>query len=502
MMAKPRVLVDLAFGHASMGFSGIPQDTRLLFAGLTKAETIDVIGMIWAFHAPWRGKPLTRLEEQAVFLGPFLRSKGVNYGIIRKALRTISPNLSQLYDRATMNFKHSYDIFPLRPELSKDLIWRNYFASTVDPSRKSDVMAEDFVISDLGLTRVLNSAFGSSLGNRIRPLALDTKGYDFVLFQDARNVRVNPGTTKIARYHDAIPVFDSDTMGDEWPVRVHLRSVKACADDSIFVCNSPSSLDELGRISPQAASKARVIPYFVPKLTPLETTARQMREIVNLRFSGALFPEERTSQFERLKKTRIDRWFGSENRDGPVPQYLMTLSTIEPRKNIPGLIGAWQRLREKHPNLRLLIVGKPGWEYENSLAAMRPFVIQGDILHLEKVAQRELRYLYSAASCFVFPSFSEGFGLPPVEAMQCRCPVVVSDIPAHRYMAGDAALFCDPYDRSDIAGKIEAALTPEIGAELRDKGLKNAARFTEDAVLPLWDDLFSQHHPARKGQAA
>jgi glycosyltransferase involved in cell wall biosynthesis len=81
--------------------------------------------------------------------------------------------------------------------------------------------------------------------------------------------------------------------------------------------------------------------------------------------------------------------------------------------------------------------------------------------------------------------------------MQCGCPVVVSDIPAHRYMGGDAALYCDPYDRADIAKKIDQVLSGDVPNDLRERGYKNAQRFTEQALLPLWEELFES---ARKNK--
>jgi glycosyltransferase involved in cell wall biosynthesis len=117
-------------------------------------------------------------------------------------------------------------------------------------------------------------------------------------------------------------------------------------------------------------------------------------------------------------------------------------------------------------------------------------------LHLEKVAQHELGYLYSAASCFAFPSFAEGFGLPPTEAMQCGCPVVVSDIPAHRYAAGEAALYCDPYDEEDMAATMAHVLDDANRTkvqELVERGYRNAERFSQENILPMWEEFFNSN---------
>ena len=119
----------------------------------------------------------------------------------------------------------------------------------------------------------------------------------------------------------------------------------------------------------------------------------------------------------------------------------------------------------------------------------------GQLLHLEKVSQDELGCWYSAARCFAFLSFAEGFGLPPIEAMQCDCPVLVSGIAAHRYSAGDAAIYCDPYNGGEIMAKLDFLTRDENRGEIDAmvaRGRANAARFTIEQVLPLWEELFAR----------
>ena len=91
-----------------------------------------------------------------------------------------------------------------------------------------------------------------------------------------------------------------------------------------------------------------------------------------------------------------------------------------------------------------MIVGSPGWKYEPILDAMRNLIERGELVHLEKVPSEEMRVLYTHAEAFVFPSNYEGFGFPPLEAMQCGAPVIASDIATHRWVLGDAALVLQP----------------------------------------------------------
>jgi glycosyltransferase involved in cell wall biosynthesis len=87
--------------------------------------------------------------------------------------------------------------------------------------------------------------------------------------------------------------------------------------------------------------------------------------------------------------------------------------------------------------------------------------------------------IYRSAFCLVYPSFYESSGLPPVEAMACRCPVIASDIPVLVERCGEAALYCDPKEPADIARKIEALLDdPTLRASLIEKGVARAGEFT------------------------
>lgn len=482
MDKKKKILLDLCLAHRSFGFSGIPQDTRFLFDRLGLSNDLIVDGLIWSRIGPWHGSPPKSLEEQAVFLGVHLDAPQSHW--ISRVVGRISARLGDGLERFVLSRKSRYDLYDLDNRQLKEIVWRDFLASTVEPGQRSKLLDRAYKLSTMGLRTV-----GDAAVFNLKAVPLDTKGYDFAIFQDSRKISVSSGTQKVIRYHDGLPVFASDTMKNGYHSQAHAKAIRDCAKDSLYVCNSPSAVSDLKAISPYAAERATVIPYFVPPMERLKTTREQLDDIAITRISSSTLPDGKGAS----RQQTIDRWFSAAKDGNDIPQYIMTLSTIEPRKNIPALISAWQQLRERQRDLRLLIVGKPGWEFKNTLKAMQPFVEQGLILHLEGVAQRELRYLYSASSCFVFPSFAEGFGLPPVEAMQSGCPVVASDIPAHRYMAGDAALFVDPYDHGDIAEKIGKALTADVAADLRQRGYKNAERFTVEAVLPQWEAFFEKH---------
>jgi glycosyltransferase involved in cell wall biosynthesis len=129
---------------------------------------------------------------------------------------------------------------------------------------------------------------------------------------------------------------------------------------------------------------------------------------------------------------------------------------------------------------------------------MRTLVEQGALVHLENVAADELRTLYAHAEAFVFPSFAEGFGYPPVEAMAAGTPVIASDIPTHRWVLGDAALYCDPYDASSTAAAIHRVVagdeSPALRAQLIARGHVRARQYALDHCAAQWLNLLDRLH--------
>jgi len=158
-------------------------------------------------------------------------------------------------------------------------------------------------------------------------------------------------------------------------------------------------------------------------------------------------------------------------------EYILTVSSLEPRKNFRNLILAFNRLKFRS-NVKLIIVGS-----ENRIFADLTLrnLIQGDdrIIMTGYVSDKDLSGLYRHAMLLVYPSLYEGFGLPPLEAMACGCPVVVSSAASLPEVCGDAAFYVDPYDVDDIAKGIYKVLTDEkLQRELRQKGLERVKLFS------------------------
>jgi glycosyltransferase involved in cell wall biosynthesis len=146
--------------------------------------------------------------------------------------------------------------------------------------------------------------------------------------------------------------------------------------------------------------------------------------------------------------------------------YVLAVSTLEPRKNLPRLLDAFERARLN--GLRLFVAGAPGW------GGVR---VDGDgVRWLGEVGDEELARLYRGARCVAYVSLYEGFGLPVLEAMACGAPVVAARTDAAEEVAGDAAVLVDPLDPDAIAAGLAEAV--DRRDELRARGLERAAGFS------------------------
>jgi glycosyltransferase involved in cell wall biosynthesis len=161
--------------------------------------------------------------------------------------------------------------------------------------------------------------------------------------------------------------------------------------------------------------------------------------------------------------------------------YILSVGSIQPRKNLTRLVAAYARLRRERAEgklPRLVIVGKQAWLYDETLRAIEEQGI-GDLTVLTGyVPDADLPALYSGAVCFVYPSYFEGFGLPPLEAMQCGAPVIAGNRTSLPEVVGEAGLLVDPFDEAAIAAAIARLIDDsDLRAELRVKGLERARMF-------------------------
>lgn len=479
MSKKHSVLVDLCLAHKTKGFSGIPQDARIMFSSLSHSPLLDVTGWIYGVNMGRAPKNLEQLVPQALLLGYILNGVETE-NLLLSRLGVVSKIYKKLKVLGSV-CKRKYRNYPLHRGMGFEVIWRSFFQNTIPYSEFDILSQKKYAVTDLSLHRL-------NLG--IIPVSVDLGQQDFVLFQDSRVAKFPRNTTSLIRYHDGIPVFSPDTVNVPRCTISHYKAIKRCEKKAIYICNSPSAQDDLSKISKVAAERSRVIPYVIPQLSCKKVKYFSFVDIIQSNVSSSTLGH-------CLKRDVIQKWLENGKTQNEIPEFIMTLSTLEPRKNHLSLIEAWQKLRHaSNKGIKLLVVGSPGWRFESIVEAMKPHVAQGQLLHLEKVPQEGLPYLYSAAKCFVFPSFAEGFGLPPCEAMQCGCPVAVSDIKAHRYSCGEGALYFSPYDTDELMTILHkltiAGQSESIRKRLIEKGLENVKRFKRETVLPQWEALFDE----------
>ena len=173
----------------------------------------------------------------------------------------------------------------------------------------------------------------------------------------------------------------------------------------------------------------------------------------------------RTFNFQIYKKYNIQK-----------QKYILSVATLNRRKNIPELIKAFESITDKYPDIKLVLVGGMGNE-KRELLTKHPNVIFTGYIHDE-----DLPSLYKNALLYVFPSLYEGFGIPLIEAQYSNCPVLCSDIPVFQEVAGNGAEFCTP-DSNGIAAKLEYLINNEQRRlELISLGQENVKRFSIENI--------------------
>jgi len=172
--------------------------------------------------------------------------------------------------------------------------------------------------------------------------------------------------------------------------------------------------------------------------------------------------------------------------------FLLFVGNVKPHKNLKNLLLAITDI-----DVNLVIVGKKDGFItgdKNIWNIIKSNNLENRVFFTGYVEDEDIPVIYNLAKAFVFPSLYEGFGLPPLEAQACGCPVIVSNVASLPEVCGDSALYCDPYDVKDIRDKIETLIRDEeLQEELRRKGFENVKRFSWEKsarkVIKVIEDL-------------
>lgn len=165
-------------------------------------------------------------------------------------------------------------------------------------------------------------------------------------------------------------------------------------------------------------------------------------------------------------------------RRGLVPgNYILTVGRLEPRKNHLNLLAAYSKLGKTVPDL--VIAGQPDYSFKEIYEQTESLGLKGRVKFLENVGDDDLPALYRHAALFVYPSWAEGFGIPPLEAMASGVPVISSNTTSLAELATGAALTIDPGDISQIAEAMKGVLgSADMRVKLRKDGLLRAGEYS------------------------
>ena len=179
--------------------------------------------------------------------------------------------------------------------------------------------------------------------------------------------------------------------------------------------------------------------------------------------------------------------------EGDGAPYLLAIGTVEPRKDYPTLLEAFAMVAASETDLRLVIVGQSGWGERAFVAALAkiPAGISARIERRGFVEEAERIRLLAGARMLVYPSVYEGFGLPPLEAMAAGVPVVATRVGSLPEVLGEGALFVTRANAVALASAIQRVHSDtELRNALRSRGYANAARFTLEAMVEAFTDLY------------
>jgi len=187
-----------------------------------------------------------------------------------------------------------------------------------------------------------------------------------------------------------------------------------------------------------------------------------------------------------------DEIMAVKNKYNILGKYVLYLGTLEPRKNIETIIRAYNCFKQANKNnIKLVLAGKKGWLYDSIFKLVEEFGLENDVIFTDYIADMDKAPLYQGAEIFLFPSLYEGFGIPVIEAMASRTPVITSNSSSLPEVAGDAAIITDPLDYQEISNSIERILNDnELQEKMINEGIKQADKFNWDSSAEKLKNIY------------
>lgn len=232
-----------------------------------------------------------------------------------------------------------------------------------------------------------------------------------------------------------------------------------------------------------AAYLKQVVPRAVEEADVVATVSHEVSRTLMKHFQApreklTVIPNGVNPYFRRITDPIILN--ATRYKFGLKQPFVFTVGTMQPRKNHIGLIKAFYEARQQKKGPALLaIAGEEGWLYEETRKTVADLKLENKVRFLGRVSDLELISLYSMAEIFAFPSFFEGFGIPPLEAMACGAPVITSNTSSLPEVVGDAALLVDPANVSEMAQALVRLSEDEaLRQELQRKGYERAKEYS------------------------
>lgn len=516
----PTLLLEMR--PALDGFAGIPQETRLLFRGLSMIDGVKVEGMIQTSGR--RLAPGLSLRKKRRFGMRLSEARQINrysrvvISLADKPFRTVVDSMldylerrlqSNLLSAGTLMGVKKVTLSGFRSRYFEDFIWRTMFSKTLPASDFKLISGSDQRVCPVPWS-TMHVAGLKTLNFLPSPMypVLDTQGIDIFLGQTPYPGRVSHGTAMVIRYHDAIPVFMPHTIPDKSSHQAtHFYALMSnVRNGAWFACVSEATRQDLLRLFPEAAPRAVTIHNMVSHhYFPEESERALVPGIIRSR----LYEGDPTKGVEFKPKflgIREQEAFYRKHLAEKPFRYLLIVSTLEPRKNHARLLAAWEVLKaEVDPDLKLVVVGTLGWDFKALVESFKPWISRGDLFALAAVPAPDLRVLYKHAAATVCPSLGEGFDFSGVESMRSGGVVIASDIPVHREVYEDASEYFDPYATSSLVRALRkviyAADADGVQADLRARGSEVSARYLPDRILPQWGAFIDRVLASAGGRA-
>lgn len=185
-----------------------------------------------------------------------------------------------------------------------------------------------------------------------------------------------------------------------------------------------------------------------------------------------------SEEFKPLDSSTVETFL---KKHGITKPYILTVSNLQPRKNLTGLLRAFFTILNQENNFpcSLVIAGKKLWLYDEIFSEIRSSAFKNKVILTDYLQDNELVALYSSAEIFVYVSFYEGFGLPALEAMACGCPVIISEKSSMVEVVENAGIFVNPNNTNEISSAIKKLYFDKtLRTQMKQKAIKQAKKFS------------------------